>query len=440
MKSSKIKILLVDDDIYFRMAVKEIVAPFGLVTEATSASEAKNLISSEFFDLALIDMQMDSDECGVEVLKATKLKKIHSIILSSYDNDQITEKSYLNGCQHFLTKIHYTKSLPSYLKNFINSRSVSEVDYVTNDAKLLCTLQNLKSLNLSDQSIFISGETGVGKSLIGKAIHRFSHFDFKNFVHLNCAEVSEDLLESTLFGHKKGSFTGATEDKKGLLEVANGGTLFLDEIATMPTHMQQKLLKALDEKTFYPLGSNVSVQSSFTLITATCEDLFDLIAKGKFRKDLFFRISGFNIDIPPLRERKKDISDLIKLFSSKLQRRIVFKNCALDKLNSYSWPGNIRELKKVIGLLSQEQSGVIDKISVDKYLNSSSMSCEDKYLTSDQKSLITDMGLRSFIKKIEQEIVKESLSRNKGKITHTIKELKMSSSAFYRVFENLSLS
>jgi transcriptional regulator with PAS, ATPase and Fis domain len=385
-------------------------------------------------------MQMDTDECGVEVLKETKLKKIHSIILSSYDNDEITEKSYLNGCQHFLTKIHYIKSLPSYLKNFINSRSVSEVDYITNDAKLLCTLQNLKSLNLSEQSIFINGETGVGKSLIGKAIHRFSHFDFNNFVHLNCAEVSEDLLESTLFGHKKGSFTGAIEDKKGLLEVANGGTLFLDEIATMPTHMQQKLLKALDEKTFYPLGSNTAIKSSFTLITATCEDLFDLIAKGKFRKDLFFRISGFNIEIPPLRDRKEDIKDLIKLFSAKLQRKIVFKECALDKLSAYSWPGNIRELKKVIDLLSQEKSGVIDQTSVQKYLNSNSNNADRSYLTTDQKTLITDMGLRSFIKKIEQEIVKESLSRNKGKITHTIKELKISSSAFYRVFENLSLS
>ncbi len=441
MKNSKIKILLVDDDIYFRMAVKDIVKDFGLITEASSANEAKLLLNSEHFDLALIDMQMDTDECGIEVLKVAKTLKVHSIILSSYNNDEITEKSYINGCQHFLAKIHYMKSLPSYLTNFINAKNQTPIDYITNDAKLINTLQNLKALNLTDQSIFISGETGVGKSLIGKAIHSFNNLSLKNFVHLNCSEVSETLLESTLFGHKKGSFTGATEDKKGLLEMAKGGTLFLDEIATMPMQMQQKLLKALDEKTFYPIGSSTAITTSFTLITATCEDLFDLISQNKFRKDLFFRISGFNIEVSPLRKRKGDIQSLVKFFTSKLQRKIVFKKCAIDVLTNHSWPGNIRELKKVIDLLSQEKSGVIEAQSVQKYITNSQNNVEDEsYLTQVQKDFITTMGLRPFIKKVEEEIVKESLKKHKGKITHTIKELKISSSAFYRVFDNITVS
>lgn len=434
----KIKILLVDDDVYFRLAVKDVIREFGIITEAQSAQEAIELLKNEYFDLALIDMQMKTDHCGLEVLKYTAQKSIHSIILSSYNNDETTTQCYENGCQHFLAKIHYSKSLKSYITNFVRSKSSDSIEYITNNEKLLNDLNKLKSINLSDQCVFISGETGVGKSLIGKAIHKFNNLKEDNFVHLNCSEISENLIESELFGHVKGSFTGANSNKKGLLEIANGGTLFLDEIATMPMAMQQKLLKALDEKSFYPVGSDKLIRTSFTLITATCEDLFQKITNKEFRKDLFFRISGFNIDIAPLRERKEDITDLARFFVSKMPRRIVLKESAVCALNEYSWPGNIRELKKIINLLGQEKKGLITDVEVNALVNSSELdSNENSWLTQNQKEYISGNGLRAFMKKIEEEIVSEMLSKHQGKITHAIKDLKISSSAFYRIFENL---
>ena len=438
MHKRNIKILLVDDDVYFRLAVKEVISDFCLIHEATSADEAIELINQEHFDIALIDMQMQTDECGLRVLESSTKSNIHSIILSSYDNDIVTQKCYEKGCEHFLAKIHYLKSLPSYLTNYLKSKSDQKLNYITQNSALLANLERLKSMNLREQCVFISGETGVGKSLIGKSIHNFNNLSEDNFVHINCSEISENLIESELFGHKKGSFTGAINDKKGILEIANGGSLFLDEIATMPMKMQKKLLKALDEKSFYPVGSNTLVRSSFTLITATCEDLFEKISQGNFRKDLFFRISGFNIHVPPLRDRQSDIPLLIKHLSSKLERRIVFKPEAIKALTDYQWPGNTRELKKIIGLLSQQKNGLIDYQQVKQLLNQKELYSEDpSWLTTNQKNFIKGNGLRAFMKKIEEEIVQETLSKHKGKITYAIKDLKISSSAFYRIFENI---
>lgn len=444
MKKTNLNILLVDDDQYFRMGVMSIIRDFGLVTEVANSEDAINLLQDNHYDLALIDMQMEENESGLAVLKVSKSKGVHSIILSSYDNDDVTEKAYEYGCNHFLTKLHYATSLEPYISNYIKNNKQNYLEdffqkkYITKNEELIKQITNISKINLKDRSIFINGETGVGKSLIGKMIHELTYSNDKPFIHLNCAEVQENLIESELFGHKKGAFTGAIEDRKGKLELANGGTLFLDEIATMSISMQKKLLKALDEKTFYPVGSQKPIKSSFTLISATCEDLFEMITKEEFRKDLFFRISGINIDIKPLRERKSDIKLLVKHFLSKLERRIVIKKCALERLEAYSWPGNIRELAKAIDLLSSMQNGVITEEDLSTVFSTSSQSELKEWLTSSQKDFISEYGFRSFIKRIEKEIIQDVLDRHKGKVTHAIKELKISSSAFYRIFEDIN--
>ena len=445
MKKQNLKILVVDDDQYFRMGLTSIIEDYGLITEASSEKEALNLIENEFFDLALIDMQMETDQAGLSVLSEAVKKNIHSIILSSYDNDEVTEKAYESGCHHFLTKLNYRISLEPYIVKYIKNNKEDilgnffSTKYITQDLGIINQIKDIAEVNIKGSSIFISGETGVGKSLIGKLIHELSHKDSEPFVHLNCAEIPENLIESELFGHKKGSFTGATSDKVGKLELANNGTLFLDEIATMPMNMQKKLLKALDEKTFYPVGSNKAVKSNFTVISATCEDLFEKVHKEEFRKDLFFRITGLNIDISSLKERKADIPLLIKYFVTKLPRRIVIKEEAKKVLQEYSWPGNIRELQKTIEVLSMKKTGVINIKDLPVKITSGLESHNgNDWLTDSQKNYISGHGLREFIRKIEQETLISTLDKYNGKVTKAIKELKISSSAFYRISDSLS--
>ncbi len=443
MKKTNLNILLVDDDQYFRLGVLSIIRDFGIVTEASSAQEALEILEKNHFDLALIDMQMEENESGIKVLRKTKSKGIHSIILSSYDNDETTEKAYDSQCDHFLTKLHYATNLEPYISKYIKTKKHNILDdffsskYITKDKKLIKDISKITDINLKDRSIFITGETGVGKSLIGKLIHEVTYTKEKPFIHLNCSEIQENLLESELFGHKKGAFTGANEDRIGKLQLADGGTLFLDEIATMSISMQKKLLKALDEKTFYPVGSSKPIKSSFTLISATCEDLFSLITAQKFRKDLFFRISGFNLEIKPLRERKSDVKLLVKYFLATAHRRIVIKPDALKILENYSWPGNIRELSKTIDYLTTSKHGVITSANLPVNIaNSDTEDSTNDWLTASQKNYIEENGLKIFIKKIEKEIISDVLGRHKGKVTHAIKELKISSSAFYRIFED----
>lgn len=440
---NKIHILLVDDDKYFRIALKNLLEDQAIFTEAESEDEAYKLIETNFFDMAFIDMDIDGPRSGINILQTTKSKRIHSIMLSSCSDDDKIEEAYTKGCDHFLAKAYYKEHLTPYVhkykKQLFDSGNTEffKNKFLTEDKTLKTKIQEMCQVSLKGKSLLITGETGVGKSLIGELLHEQNYDNTKPFVHINCSEIAENLMESEFFGHKKGSFTGAIEDKIGKLELADGGTLFLDEIATMSLAMQKKLLKAIESKSFYPLGSNQERKSNFTLITATCEDLFEKISKDEFRKDFFFRISGINLHISPLRERPSDIQLLIKHFLNSTPRKVIIRPEALAQLESLTWPGNTRELKKEVENLCHKNKGIIDVTDISTS-NSQMENIEtQEYLTQDQKAFIADYGLRSFIKNIEEQSIKETLTKHQGKITHAIKELKISSSAFYRIFENL---
>lgn len=440
---NKIHILIVDDDKYFRIALKNLLNDHAIFTEAESESEATKLIDTNFFDIALIDMNIDGPKSGINILQNTKSKKIHSIMLSSCIDDEKIEEAYTTGCDHFLAKAYYKEHLIPYVHKYRKqlfdngSKNFFKTKFLTEDHVLKTKIQEMCEISLKNKSVLITGETGVGKSLVGELLHEQNYDSSKPFIHINCSEIAENLMESEFFGHKKGSFTGAIADKKGKLELADGGTLFLDEVATMSLSMQKKLLKAIESKSFYPLGAHEEVKSNFTLITATCEDLFSKISKEEFRKDFFFRISGINLHISPLRERPNDIQLLIKHFLACAPRKIIVKQEAIELLEQYEWSGNTRELKKEIEYLCLKNKGIIEPSDVA--LNGARMqsSTNEEYLTVDQKNYIADHGLRSFIKNIEEQSIKETLTKHQGKITHAIKELKISSSAFYRIFENL---
>jgi DNA-binding NtrC family response regulator len=435
----RLSILIIEDDKYSRLNLREILQPFGAIEEATNVPEAREKLKSYVYDIVITDIEL-GDGSGVEIIPEVVKRGSHCIVVSSYENEEVIENSYKLGARHYLSKFRLKEQLPVYIHKFLmakNARFESFLtnDFITQDTELVQELQKLCEINWKGQTLLIEGPTGTGKSLLGKLIHDMTTPE-ANLVHLNCSEVSEQLLESELFGHEKGAFTGADQKKEGKLKLAHGGTLFLDEVATMSLGMQQKLLKALDEKTFYPVGSSKPERSEFTLITATCEDLSEKIRKKEFREDFYYRISGFRFRLKPLAERAQDIDLLIKKFQKDSPRRFVIKPEALDLLRSHSWPGNVRELRKICERFSQSVTGIIDARIVQESLSTVSTSVP---MNESWDDYVRENGLRSLISQLEKRAVEDSMKRNKGKITACIKELKISTSAFYRILQENQL-
>jgi len=268
---------------------------------------------------------------------------------------------------------------------------------------------------------------------LAKLIHELSG-DHLPFVEINCSEFSESLLESELFGHEKGAFTGALRNKKGLLELANGGILFLDEVATMSSGLQKKLLKAIEEKEFYSVGSERKIKSNFRLISATCENLAEKITNGDFRQDMYFRIKGFQINLLPLRERQSDIEPLLKHFIKTADRKIVFTEEALNLLTNYNWPGNIRELQKLVTILSLNNKGIIEAKDLNSMLIFEATVDQAHKINLEE---IKKWGLNSFIEKMEMEIFEIVSKENNEKVRKTLSDLKISNNAYYRILNNV---
>lgn len=435
----KLSFLIIEDDKYARLNLREILQPFGVMEEAVDLKSAREKLSQGFYDIVLTDIEL-GNESGTDIIQEVVKKGSHCIVVSSYESDETIEKAYTYGARHYLSKFKLKDQLPVYINKFLQARDakfekILKEDFITQDQELINDLRRLCDINWKNQTLFISGPTGTGKSLLGKLIHEITHPE-ANLVHLNCSEVAENLLESELFGHEKGAFTGADQKKEGKLKLAHGGTLFLDEVATMPMSMQQKLLKALDEKTFYPVGSSVPVRSEFTLITATCEDLQDKMAKKEFREDFYHRISGFQFHLKALSQRPEDIELLIRHFQKTSSRRYVIKPEAMELLKKHSWPGNIRELRKASERFSQGVSGIIDPSLVSRMLGVES---KIKDVSEGWEEHVFQHGLKSYIAQLERRAVEESMKRNNGKITACIKELKISSSAFYRILQENQL-
>jgi DNA-binding NtrC family response regulator len=427
-------ILIIEDDKYARLNLREILKPYGIIEEASDLVSARAALETRTYDVVLTDIEL-GEGTGVEIIPMAVKRGAYCIVVSSYENEEVIEEAYKRGARHFLAKFKLKEQLPLYIKKFIQEKDSRlekflKEDFITQDEGLTQDLKRLCEINWKNQSLFITGPTGTGKSLLGKLIHEITHPEAP-LIHLNCSEVPENLLESELFGHEKGAFTGADQKKEGKLKLASGGTLFLDEVGTMPLSMQQKLLKALDEKTFYPVGSSLPVKAEFTLISATCEDIPSKIQRKEFREDLYYRISGFQFYLKPLSSRVNDIDLLLKYFQKKSSRRYVVKPEALELLKTHSWPGNIRELSKVCERFSQSLNGIIDERIVRGFIGVQPIQNQNE----DWQAFVKDHGLRAYINLVEKKAVNESLKRNQGKITACIKELKISSSAFYRILQ-----
>jgi len=367
------RILIVDDEEDILQSFEVILEDEGYsVKTAAQAKKALELLKKEDFDLVLSDMRMPEMTGEEFLIQMRKFNRITSfIVMTAYGTIENAVRCMKEGAFHYITKpvdfndpkvwklieeaVQKAKILKENqkLKQELEIRK-SDIDFiVTKNPTMLGIIEFIKKIAPFDNTVLIYGESGVGKELIAKGIHKLSPRKEKPFIAVNCANISRELMEAEFFGYKKGAFTGATEDKKGIIEKADGGTVFLDEIGEIPFDIQAKFLRFLESKEIRRVGDEKSIKVDVRIVAATNRNLKKMVEDGQFRDDLYYRIGGFKIEIPPLRERKDDIPLLVKHFidtyNKEYSKNVVgIKPDALEVLINYNWPGNIRQLESTI--------------------------------------------------------------------------------------------
>ncbi|OGP93163.1 MAG: two-component system response regulator GlrR [Deltaproteobacteria bacterium RBG_16_48_10] len=364
------KILVVDDDQNLLELLKMRLesANYEVLT-ASREGDALEAVKGKVFDLSIVDLQLAHRD-GISLMEEFHLilPEMPVIILTAYGTIESAVEAMRRGAYSYLTKPFDPRDLLFQIDRALENRRLnSEVqrlkgllserygfsNIVAKSEKMQKVLEAVAQIAKIDSTVYIHGESGTGKELIAKAIHLASERKNKPFVAINCAAIPETLLESKLFGHEKGAFTGAIRSTKGLFTQAHEGTIFLDEIGDMSLPIQAKLLRVLQERQFYPVGSEKLVEVDVRVIVATNKELEDLVKQGLFREDLFYRIHVIPIYLPPLKERKEDIPPLVDHFLRKISQQMKkevkgLSPSAFQRLMLHDWPGNVRELENTI--------------------------------------------------------------------------------------------
>jgi len=368
--NSQSSILIVEDEDLMRGILADIMSEAGFrVIEATSGEQALEIFAGESPALTISDIELGAMD-GIELLD--RIKQLDNdalvIMITAYSSVETAIAALRKGAYDYITKPFINEDILQTVRNALRQRDLfSENRYLRRELKqrynfesiigrsdaLMSIFKMIEKISAINSSVLIQGESGTGKELIAKAIHYNSPRADGAFVAINCAALPENLLESELFGYVKGAFTGAHATKLGLFKTADGGTLFLDEVSEMPPSLQVKLLRALQEREFIPLGSSKPVTFDARIIAATNRNLEEEIAENRFREDLYYRLSVFSLTLPPLRERREDIPLLVRYFIEKYTRELNIppkpvSEEALQALINYEWRGNVRELQNAI--------------------------------------------------------------------------------------------
>jgi len=368
VKSSKPakRALIVDDEPDLCHLAEITLSRMGLDTRsANDISEAKALLNAENFDVCITDMNLP-DGNGLELIEyiQSSFPHIPTAVITAYGNMELAIKSLKAGAFDFVSKpvdleilrnlVNSAISLPSSNENKPINTGSSTYQLLGESLAINKLKKQISKLARSQAPIFIHGESGCGKELAARLIHQQSARSDKDFIPVNCGAIPEELVESEFFGHKKGSFTGATGNKMGLFEAADGGTLFLDEIADLPLQMQVKLLRAIQEKSIRPIGAHTEQHVDIRILSASHKNLSQLVQQGLFREDLYYRINVIELSVPSLRAHKEDIPLLTEYFLSRftkeanLLEKPSFSNEAMKALTQYDFPGNVRELENIL--------------------------------------------------------------------------------------------
>jgi len=433
----RLKILVVDDDKLARDIMADNLAGQAVDLVGDKAT-AERKLKAGHYDLCFIDLMLgeNDDYSGLKLIPLAVSKGIYSVVMSSCDTEETISRAYALGCKEFYVKGNERANVTSIIARYLQGGAGKKVEgvfskeFITNDPATRSMVAEALKHSSTSLPILLLGPSGTGKTTLAELLHKHSGRD-GGFVAMNCAAYTEDLLEAELFGYKKGSFTDAHENRKGKLAQADKGTLFLDEIGAMSQKMQVKLLKAIEEKSFYPLGADKPEYSDFRVISATLEDVQKLLSENKLRFDFFQRVHGLTVTLKPLAQRKCDIFPLIQAFT-KETKRLAFDPHAKDYLLAHGWPGNTRELKRFVGLVAAGTDGQVTLEIVKRHITQFSAPGPLAF-TQTQYDHALEHGLAGVVENLQAGIIRHNMNENHGKKAATLKQLKISKRLLYSV-------
>lgn len=449
-------VLIVDDEPDIRELLEITLNRMAIDTRcAKDVSSAKALLQQEQFDLCLTDMKLP-DGNGLELVDLIQEipKPMPVAVITAHGNMDTAILAMKKGAFDFISKpvdlLVLRQLVNSALKTSVPRATVDRRTrhILLGDSPIMREIRGkINKLALSQAPIYISGESGAGKELVAKLIHRQSARNGHPFVAINCGAIPLELMESEFFGHKKGSFTGASSDKQGLFQAAEGGTLFLDEVADLPLSLQVKLLRALQEKKIRPVGDSREIPVDIRLLSATHQNLNDMVLAGTFRQDLYYRINVIDLHVPSLRERPEDLPELIehifvKLMGADTPNKPTLSNAALAALQHYDFPGNVRELENIMERALALYEG--DRIEL-KDLNLPMSAVMDNRMSSLLNNGVSalfnpvESSLEDYLEKIEKTMLTRALEENKWNKTAAAKQLGLSFRSFRYRLKRLSL-
>jgi len=448
------RVLIVDDEPDIRELLEITLGRMSLATNsAEDLASAKRLLATEDFNLCLTDMRLPDGD-GIELVEfiQSEHNQMPVAVITAHGTTEAAIKALKSGAFDFVSKpvdlqklrdmVNAALRLPQAKLNeslVEDSQESSDGPSITGHSSRVVVLkEQIAKLARSQAPVYISGESGSGKELAARAIHRNSSRAAEPFVAVNCGAIPKELVESELFGHVKGSFTGADSDKQGLFQAANGGTLFLDEIADLPLHTQVKLLRVIQEKAVRPVGAQVEESVDVRILSATHKNLADEVAAENMRQDLYFRLNVIELSVPSLRERKDDIPELCLTILNKIAKENSAEVCELsqesiDALLEYNFPGNVRELENILqraATLCEDntiQAANLEFISTPSVTADANSTDEPKISeNSDGVKIGADFSLEKHLESIEIDAIEKALEETRWNKTAAAKKLGMS--------------
>ena len=443
----KFKVLIVDDEAIIRESLRDWLSDVGhQVLTAENGPQALEIIEREKPGIAFVDLVMPGMD-GIELLKRTKeiSPSIDVVIITAYGSVPTAINAMREGAYDYIEKPFCPERAELLVDKLVEHQRLIEENIslhqkleeryqfeniIAKSSKMRQVIEVIKVVAKSNATVLITGESGTGKELIAQALHSQSYRKEKPFVAVSCAALPESLLESELFGHEKGAFTGAHAQRKGKFEVANRGSLFMDEIGEMSANIQVHLLRVLEEKEFTRVGGNEPIKVDVRVISATNKDMKKAVANGQFREDLYYRLNVVPVELPPLRERKEDIPLLaqhfLKKFAVENQKEIIgFSPETTDFLLKYEWPGNVRELENAI-----ERAVILTKNS---YIEATDLAQENLLMAHSAPS-------GRSLKEVERERILNVLNETSGNRSKTARILGISRATLYNKIREYALN